>query len=65
MHNYHIVHSDIKPPNCMFNPTLGRYVLIDFGISQPEEEGYEQQTTTALSGTYEYMTNELKALKRA
>lgn len=40
MHDSHIVHRDIKPDNCMYNPKLGKYVLIDLGISQIVEEGY-------------------------
>lgn len=65
MHNYHIVHRDVKPSNCMYNPALGRYVLIDFGISQIVEEGFQQLTTTMSCGTLEYMTNELKALHKS
>lgn len=62
MHNYHFVHRDIKPENFMYNLTLKRYVLIDYGISQPIEEGSEHSTITTACGTHEFMTKELKIL---
>jgi serine/threonine protein kinase len=34
VHNKHILHRDIKPENFLFDPTLGRFFLIDFGLSK-------------------------------
>lgn len=34
LHSFQIVHTDIKPDNICFSPTLDEFVLIDFGISR-------------------------------
>lgn len=33
MHNFHIVHLDIKPDNIAFSPSLNKPIFIDFGFS--------------------------------
>jgi serine/threonine protein kinase len=57
MHNYHIIHRDVKLSNCMLNPRTDKFVLVDFGISQPVNENHQTPTHTAYCGTLEYMTN--------
>jgi serine/threonine protein kinase len=63
MHNFHIIHRDIKLSNCMLNPTTGKFVLVDFGISQPVNENHQTPTYTTYCGTRQYITNEIKALR--
>ena len=38
LHQYNIVHQDIKPDNIMFSPTYKKTVLIDYGLSKPIDE---------------------------
>lgn len=34
LHQYNIVHQDIKPNNIMFSPAYHKIVLIDYGLSK-------------------------------
>ena len=34
LHNFSVVHVDIKPENIMFSPTSEELVFIDFGFSR-------------------------------
>lgn len=34
MHKNHFIHFDIKPQNICFSPSMNKYVLIDFGLSE-------------------------------
>lgn len=54
MHSRHIAHMDIKPEN-IIRTRIGRYVLIDFGLSCSSRRCISR-------GTPSYMTNELLAL---
>jgi serine/threonine protein kinase len=35
MHSLQITHRDVKLDNCLYSPTFKKFVLVDFGISQP------------------------------
>jgi len=38
MHTLGMVHCDIKPENTAFNPILGKWVFLDFGLSRIIQE---------------------------
>lgn len=63
IHCHQLIHRDIKPANIVWSPSVGDYVLCDFGIScsVPEEVGFKSKTDS--SGTEEYMSKQMKQLK--
>ncbi|KAL0488665.1 cell division control protein 7 [Acrasis kona] len=34
VHKHNIVHRDVKPANCLFNPSSNEFVLTDFGLAE-------------------------------
>ncbi len=62
MHSLSILHRDIKPDNIMYSPSYGKYVLIDFGISEYTSERPGQTVFTSFAGTYTYCSEEMKRL---
>lgn len=54
LHQLKFVHKDIKPPNILYSPSLQRYVLTDFGISNSVKENLWEQTETYFQGSFSY-----------
>ncbi len=57
-----ILHRDIKPENILLRHD-GGVVIIDYGVAhfRPEENGADEQMTSATLGTFVYMSPEQKA----
>lgn len=64
LHTFRIVHKDLKPSNIMFSPSLGNFVLIDFGISEFTQREPGEMSFTYREGTPKYMSPELFCLKK-
>ena len=62
MHSLSILHRDIKPENIMYSPSYGKYVLIDFGMSEYTHERPGGKIFTGFAGTYSYCSEEMKKL---
>lgn len=62
MHAHRFVHRDVKPNNVVYSPSLGSYVLCDFGITAPIPSGPGTKTFAFSDGTMKYMSEELKEL---
>ncbi|MCT7973769.1 hybrid sensor histidine kinase/response regulator [Laspinema olomoucense] len=59
LHNYHIIHKDIKPQNIIINPLTEAVQLIDFSIaSRLERENPTLSHPDLLEGTLAYMSPE-------
>ena len=54
LHNFRIVHVDIKPENIMFSLTLEELVFIDFGFSRVLREKAGQMSRTMFIGSMKY-----------
>jgi serine/threonine protein kinase len=62
MHILGILHRDIKPSNMMYSKSFGKYVFIDFGISDFKSEKPGELIRSKFLGTYAYCTEEFKKL---
>ncbi|MGL5192599.1 MAG: AAA family ATPase [Chroococcales cyanobacterium] len=59
LHNHHIIHKDVKPPNIIINPLTETVQLIDFSIaSRLERESPTLSHPDLLEGTLAYMSPE-------
>ncbi len=59
VHNYHIIHKDIKPGNIIINPLTGVVKLTDFSIaSRLSKETPQLANPNQLEGTLAYMSPE-------
>ena len=58
----HIVHSDIKPDNIQFSPSLSQPVFIDFGLSDMLREQSGETTLTRFKGTLGFMCPQLSEM---
>jgi cell division control protein 7 len=61
MHELGIIHRDIKPQNCLFNPSTGKMTLCDFGLAENENEKLFMQQNI---GTRGFRAPEMLAGKR-
>lgn len=62
LHSLHIIHHDIKFENVCYSHAQGRYVLIDYGFSQPVEEGPGFKTSTCFKGSLNHCSDEMVEL---
>ena len=62
MHALQIVHGDIKDQNIMFSPSLGRYLLTDFGTVMQVREQPGEKTWTFFYGTLKFTIPEMRNL---
>ena len=56
MHNFGIVHRDIKEDNIAWSPHFQKWVFIDFGFSKFVKESFGKKSLTGYAGTYQYMS---------
>jgi len=59
MHQYNILHQDIKPENVMFSPFYNKPVLIDFGLSRIINEKLGQLTMTSFVGSLNFCSEQM------
>lgn len=62
MHHLHIIHYDIKPENIVYSKAFGKFVFIDFGLSEVVEEELGFKTLGGFRGTPNYCSPEMFAL---
>jgi serine/threonine protein kinase len=63
LHSLGIAHKDIKPYNILWINRLQRFVLCDFGTSEPTIQQIGEKTETYLEGTIDYMSTEMIRLR--
>jgi serine/threonine protein kinase len=57
LHSLKIIHFDIKPENIIYSNALGRYVLIDYGLSSIIKEPIGVKTITYFKGSPKLCSN--------
>ncbi|HEU4532457.1 MAG TPA: AAA family ATPase, partial [Polyangiaceae bacterium] len=59
VHERHIIHKDLKPPNVLVDPATGAAKLIEFGVAtRLFQEAHQDAPPQALEGTLAYMSPE-------
>ncbi|KAL1138645.1 hypothetical protein AAG570_008707 [Ranatra chinensis] len=51
VHSFGIIHRDIKPSNFLYNRKKGKFLLVDFGLSQKVDECSESKDHENVDGT--------------
>jgi len=59
LHNFRVVHLDIKPQNLMFSREFNKPVFIDFGLSHIIDCQIGFKTSFKYQGTLEYCSPEM------
>jgi serine/threonine protein kinase len=59
MHEFKIIHFDIKPENLIYSDHFQKPVFIDFGLSEIINEEFGFKTLSAFRGTPNYCTPEM------
>jgi serine/threonine protein kinase len=62
MHNFKIIHFDIKPDNILFSPHFQKAVFIDFGLSEVIVEPLGFKTLVQFRGSPAYCSEEMSHL---
>lgn len=62
LHEFKIVHNDIKPHNIAFSPYYKAFVYLDFGLSKLVKEERGDATLTNFVGSIEYCSKEMRDL---
>lgn len=58
VHSYRIIHRDIKPSNFLYNRSTGHFALVDFGLSQYEEDILRSTSNALINQFSKFKTNE-------
>jgi serine/threonine protein kinase len=62
MHEFRLIHKDIKPHNILFSRKLNDFVFCDFGISITVAEPIGFMTNCYREGTEHYMSPQMHSL---
>jgi serine/threonine protein kinase len=62
MHEFRLIHKDIKPHNILFSRSLNDFVFCDFGISVPVAEPLGFMTCCYREGTADYISPQMRFL---
>lgn len=58
VHSHRIIHRDIKPSNFLYNRSTGHFALVDFGLSQYEEDILRSTSNALINQFTKSKTNE-------
>jgi len=59
MHQYKIIHFDIKQGNIMFSQYFNKYIYLDFGLSEIIKESPGNKSLFNFRGTIDYCSSEM------
>ena len=59
MHQFHLMHIDIKNENILYSPSLNKLVFIDFGLSKFVAEQVGKKILTKYAGTANFWSPSL------
>ena len=60
MHQFHLMHIDIKNENILYSPSLNKLVFIDFGLSKFVAEQVGKKTLTKYAGNANFWSPQMQ-----